>query len=293
MKRLASAVSLVAIAALLVLPASGGATITVGSDLSRPVTDSVGGAITVLPQVPDTISPVNGTVVGFKVKASPAGAFSWGNVAVRVLRPFGSTFFDGVGTGLLTPVPVATAANTTFTFPAQLPISKGDSVGIDVGSGGNAVQSAPVTGAKYGTWGPSLPDSAPPSAPTPGSAAREVLFNAQIEPTNAFTLGVPLIGKKGTATVVATVPNPGTLAAGSVSDKAVVAKKKKKKKPPLLTRVTATAVGSGPVTLALQVSKAGRKKLREKGKLTVVAKVAYKPTGGTASSQNVVLKLKK
>jgi hypothetical protein len=291
MRRLASAVSLVAAAAALALPASSGATITVGSDLSRPVTDSVGGPATVLPQVPATVSPVSGTVVGFTVKASPGPSLTWGNVALRVLRPFGVGLFDGVGTGPLTAVPVATVANTIFALPAQLPISKGDSVGINVGLGGNAVQSAPVTGAKYGTWSPSLSDSAPPSAPTAGLTDREVLFNAQIDPTNTFTLGAPVIGKKGTATVVATVPNPGTLSAGSVNDKALVAKKKKKKAP-LLKRVSATATTSGPVTLALSVSKAGRKKLREKGKLTAVAKVVFTPTGGTATSQTVVLKLK-
>jgi hypothetical protein len=279
-------------AALYAAPAAQ-ATITVGSDLSRAVTDSVGGPITAVSLSPSAVSPVNGTVVGFKVKESPGGALSWGNVKARVLRPVGATF-DGVATGPLTGVPTAPTANTIFSLPVQLPIAKGDSVGIDTGLGGNIVQSAPVVGAAYGYWSPVLTDSAPPSAPTPGSAGRENLFNAQIDPSNAFTVGTPAILKKGKATVVVTVPNPGAITGGSSNDTslAATAKKKRKKAKPLLVQVSATAAAAGPVTLTLSASKAGRKLLREKGKLKTSAKIVYTPTGGSASTQTIQLKLK-
>jgi hypothetical protein len=284
---------MLALGAVLCAAPAAQATITVGSDLSHGVTDSVGGPITAVSLNPGAVSPVNGTVVGFKVKESPGGALSWGNVKARVLRPVGATMFEGVATGPLTAVPTTATANTIFSLPVQLPIAKGDSVGIDTGLGGNIVQSAPVVGATYGYWSPVLTDSAPPSAPTPGSAGRENLFNAQIDPSNAFTVGAPTILKKGKATVVVTVPNPGAISGGSSNDTGLAATAKKKKKAkPLLARVSATVPDAGPVTLTFSASKAGKKLLREKGKLKTSAKIVYTPTGGSATSQTVLLKLK-
>jgi hypothetical protein len=287
-------VAILALGAVLYAAPAAQATITVGSDLSHAVTDSVGGPITALSFNPSAVSPVNGTVVGFKVKESPGGSLSWGNVKARVLRPVGPTMFDGVGTSPLIAVPTTATANTIFSLPVQLPIAKGDSVGIDTGIGGNIVQSAPVAGATYGYWGPPLTDSAPPSAPTPGNPGRENLFNAQVDPSNVFTAGTPAILKKGKATVVVTVPNPGAISGGSSNDAglAATAKKKKKKAQPLLARSSATAADAGPVTLTLSASKAGRKLLRDKGKLKTTAKIVYTPTGGSASTQTIQLKLK-
>jgi hypothetical protein len=288
MRRLPSAVSLLAVAALLGLPASSGATITVGSSLAAPIDNSIGGDITAFPVAPAgalTTSPVNGMVVGGSVKQGVSG---WGNVRLRAIHPLAGGMFQALASSVVNPVPTGTGV---FPLSAQVPIAKGDIVAIQATG---VLVDAHTLGATY-NWKitSQLADNAPPTTLNSGFTDTELLYNARIEPTNSFTLGAPVIGKKGTATVVATVPNPGTLAAGSVSDTAVVAKKKKKKKGPLLTRIAATATDSGPVALAFQVSKAGRKKLREKGKLTAVAKVAYKPTGGAESTQTVVLKLKK
>lgn len=286
MKRLASAASLAVAVGLLALPASSGATITVGSDLTHPIDNTIGGPITAVPTVPasQSLSPVNGVIVGGHVKQ---GAIGWGTVKIRVLQFLAGGLADALRTSTPTNVPAGTGI---FPVSAQLAIGKGDRVAIDATGGLNE---AVTVGDAYG-WRLSseIEDSDPPIALNPGITDTELLFNVEIEPTNTFSLSAPVIGKKGTATVVATVPNLGSLVAGAVSDKAVVAKKKKKKQP-LLTRVTATAADAGPVTLALRVSKSGRKKLREKGKLTVNAKVVYKPTGGASSTQTVVLKLKR
>ena len=108
------------------------------------------------------------------------------------------------------------------------------------------------------------------------------------------TLGATTGGKKGAATVVVTVPNPGTVVAGSSNDKtlAATAKKNKKKPKPLLARVSAAAADAGPVTLTLKASKAGRKVLSQKGKLKTTGKIVFTPTGGAAASQTIKLKLK-
>ena len=178
----------------------------------------------------------------------------------------------------------------TFPLAAHLSIAKGDIVAIQAtGSLARAI----TTGATY-LWDitGSFPPGGMPQTISPGFPDSELLYNAQIDPTNTFTLGAATGGKKGKATVVVTVPNPGTVDAGSSSDQSFAAGAKNKRPKLLLKRVSAAAAGAGPVTVTVTASKAGRKVLRERGKLKTTAKIVYTPTGGSASSQTVKLKLK-
>jgi hypothetical protein len=104
-----------------------------------------------------------------------------------------------------------------------------------------------------------------------------------VKPSNAFTLGKVTRNKKmGTATLTATVPNPGELtgsgegvkvagAAGAVISKAVTA--------------------AGEVRLLIKAK--GRKKrvLDNTGKVKLKITVTYTPTGGTPNSQQKMIKL--
>jgi hypothetical protein len=277
---------------LIAAPAAS-AVITVGSNLSAPIDSSIGGDITAFPVAPPgelTTSPVTGTVVGGNVKQDTLITGGWGTASLRVVHPLSGGLYQ-----VLTAGPPNTVTTGTGTFPltAHLSIAKGDIVAIQAtGSLSRAI----TTGATY-LWSitSSFPPGGSPLAPTPGFVNSVLLYNAQIDPDNTFTVGAPTGGKKGTASVVVTVPNPGTLIAGSSNDSslATTAKKEKKKKvKPLLKAVSATAADAGPVTLTLTASKAGRKVLREKGKLKTTAKIAYTPTGGSASTQTIKLKLK-
>ena len=278
-------------AALIAAPAAQGA-ITVGSSLSAPIDSSIGGDITAFPIAPPaglTISPVVGTVVGGNVKQNTSITSGWGTVSLRVVHPVSGGQYQVLSAGQPNAVPSGIG---TFPIAAHLSIAKGDIVAIQAtGSLARAI----TTGATY-LWSitSSFPPGGPPSTMSNGFTDSELLYNAQIDPSNAFTVGAPTGGKKGKATVVVTVPNPGTVDAGSFNDGslAVTAKKKKKKAKPLLSRVTATAADAGQVTLTLTASKAGRRVLREKGKLKTTAKVVFTPTGGTAASQSIPLKLK-
>ena len=291
-----SIVVLAIAAALIAAPAAQGA-ITVGSSLSAPIDSSIGGDITAFPIAPPaglTISPVVGTVVGGNVKQNTSITSGWGTVSLRVVHPVSGGQYQVLSAGQPNAVPSGIG---TFPIAAHLSIAKGDIVAIQAAG---SLARAITTGATY-LWDitSSFPPGGPPSTISNGFTDSELLYNAQIDPSNAFTVGASTGGKKGKATVVVTVPNPGTVDAGSFNDGslAVTAKKKKKKKKkkkakPLLSRVTATAADAGQVTLTLTASKAGRKVLREKGKLKTTAKVVFTPTGGTAASQSIPLKLK-
>jgi hypothetical protein len=285
-----SIVVLAIAAALIAAPAAQGA-ITVGSSLSAPVDNAIGGDITAFPIAPATqltTSPVTGTVVGGNVKQGSGSG--WGSASLRVVHPAAGGLYQVVASGPANTIP---AGAGIFPLVAHIPIAKGDLVAVQ---GTVVVYDAVTTGATY-LWHitSTFPTGGPPVTMNDGFTDTELLYNAQIDPSNAFTVGAPTGGKKGKATVVVTVPNPGTVGAGSFNDGslAVTAKKKKKKKAkPLLSRVTATAADAGQVTLTLTASKAGRKVLREKGKLKTTAKVVFTPTGGTAASQSIPLKLK-
>jgi hypothetical protein len=284
--------AVLALGAALVVPPAARATVTVGSNLSGPVTIAIGGDITAFPTAPAallTTSPVTGTVLGGNVKQGPSGADAWGPTSLRVVHPAPGGLYQVVASGPSNSIPMGVAG--IFPLAANIPIAKGDLVAIQ---GTDDLDGTATTGASY-LWGltTSFPAGGPPDMMLSGFGNTELLYNAQIDPSNAFTVGTPVGGKKGKATLGVTVPNPGTVTGGSLNDSGFAATAKKKKAKPLLSRVSATAADAGQVTLTLTASKAGRKLLRQKGKLKTTAKIVYTPTNGTAASQTIKLKLKR
>jgi hypothetical protein len=103
-------------------------------------------------------------------------------------------------------------------------------------------------------------------------------------PDNLFTFGKPKRNKtRGTATLIATLPNPGELVAAGNGVKVSIG-------PPV---VKATPVGPGPTQLLIKAKGKKKRKLDEAGKVKVNLAVTYTPTGGRANTQSVKLKLKK
>src|SRR5262249_20224753 len=84
--------------------------------------------------------------------------------------------------------------------------------------------------------------------------------------------------KKGTASLTATLPNPGTLAVGGKLVKAQT--------------LAISAEGDQPLTLV--PTKKTRKRLKDKGKTSGPRDLTYTPSFGSASTQSlrVTLKLK-
>jgi hypothetical protein len=141
-----------ALAGLVAVPATASAdTLIMGSTLANPFDGGVsGGASTVSAQLsfdPVTspnpvVSPVNGVITGWKVKSADDGAI----YTLKVLRPNGpvslvtmtNTSFKGIrSVQAPSAVPAGTAGTTPtgkiFSYPASLPISKGDYIGVLTG----------------------------------------------------------------------------------------------------------------------------------------------------------------
>lgn len=167
----------------------------------------------------------------------------------------------------------------------SVPVQAGDVLGLNAGTGSGFVQCMFVaTGDTMLYANPS--DAADGQEVTFTTVAdRRPNISAVVEPTNTFTLGrIARNKKRGTATITATVPNPGELtgsgkgvkvasAAGAQSSKAVPA--------------------PGPTTLVIKAKGKKKRVLNETGKVKVKPTITYTPTGGDPTSQSVKVKLKK
>lgn len=122
---------------------------------------------------------------------------------------------------------------------------------------------------------------------------------AGAEPSNKFSIRKNFkSSKSGTkVTLEVIVPGPGVVKAvdGSLAPKgkAKSSAKKRPKAVALFSPVSKTAAAAGTVKLTLKLTKAGKAKLRKKGKVSARAAVTYTPTGGKAATQTVKVKFKK
>jgi DNA-binding beta-propeller fold protein YncE len=112
---------------------------------------------------------------------------------------------------------------------------------------------------------PTPPTPTPPTPPTP--------------PSNKFTIGT-LQGKKLELTV------PG---AGAIDVNDTNASKQKQ----LLKHSSAAAKAAGTIEVTLKLTKTAKNALKEKRRVKVKAAITFTPTGGTASTQNTKLKVRK
>jgi len=157
---LAGALSLVGVA----VPAAAAAdTAVLGSTLTGNFDGGVSGAPVLSMQLsydPATspnpvVAPADGTITGWKVKSADDGAI----YTLRVLRPNGpvslqtatTSNFTGVGSAQApSAVPVGTGATTPmgeiFSYPASLPIKKGDYVGVALGGAATGLPQAFTNG---------------------------------------------------------------------------------------------------------------------------------------------------
>ena len=176
----ALAVGLVALA----IPASAGAAVTFGSNLSQPagsghqVTGST--ATEAIGSLPATslapggqTSPIDGVIVRWRIKMGNTTTA----VRLRVIRPGNSTIVTGAGTG----ESVIPPANTTSELATRLPVQAGDGIGVDFGDGETLTARSETIGATTHGWFPALQDGGPPDegATFP---SRELLINADVEP---------------------------------------------------------------------------------------------------------------
>jgi hypothetical protein len=202
--------SALAVAAIVCLPAllpsAAGATptITVGSSLiTKPSLKETfsGGFVTVANASlsdpgANAVSPVDGTVVRWRLAPQPAGGASY---SLDVLRPVAGGAYSLAAAS----APHSASALWTEVFPTNLPIKAGDLIGlsVEVPAGQVELEVVPVPGLVQYFWDPALTDSSPAVAPHT-QAALEVNFNADVRPAPQVTLISPASGPTGGGTVV-------------------------------------------------------------------------------------------
>jgi hypothetical protein len=224
------------------------------------------------------VVPGTGGIVSWRLTSWSTNAGAGANVQLKmkVFRNVTGTTYSVVGHD----GPRTLAPSTLNTFPANLQVKSGDVLGLNSFSGDpNNACAFPLTGETY-LRTPAASDFADGASGdfSTSVANNRLNISAEISPTNAFTLGaVTRNKKKGTATVAVTVPNPGAL---SVSGNGV--------KPAAIT------VGSaGTASVGIRASGKKKRKLKETGKVKVTPKITYTPSGGSATSSSLTVKLKK
>jgi hypothetical protein len=171
------------------IPASAGA-VTIGSSLASPpnangTCGSPSCTVLGLTKAPNlSTSPINGFVVSWSTFSASGTLGTHGDVRLRILRPAAGGAFTVVRSGPLTSIPTSPSP-TLITTPVSpgLPISVGDYVAIDVLDATSALAQRTASGEGFGYdyWSPPLV-AGPGRAPDLSSAAREILYQATIEP---------------------------------------------------------------------------------------------------------------
>jgi hypothetical protein len=152
-------------------------TVTIGSPLTAALPPSpfnlqTTGVNTTLPEPGALVSaPANGTIVSWKV----IGA-SGGPLKLRVVHPVGGGLFTGAGKTSSGPI----TGTGVLTFNANLPISKGDLIGVDPTNNSDTIGAADdLPGSFALLFFPPLADGGPGVAPVL-SGPGEIGLNAQV-----------------------------------------------------------------------------------------------------------------
>jgi hypothetical protein len=123
----------------------------------------------------------------------------------------------------------------------------------------------------------------PPPVAWSGDFGR-IIVNAAPLPSNEF--GARLNGKK----LLVSVTAPGSVAVADAAAPLRAAASKKKRRPLLKA---SSASGNPPgITVPLRLAKFAKQKLRQKGKVSVKARVTFTPTRGKANTETLKLKIK-
>jgi hypothetical protein len=277
------------LAASLIAAPAGEGDVTIGSSLSASPTSGMGCLTTscTLGQsaLPGRVvsSPVNGTITVWRVRGPSAPT----DFRLRVIKPLGggALFKSSSAAGSL-----IAADDDTHQFPTSLPIATGDRIALDKLSVAGSFPTIAGGAAAVDFWDPA-PANGATASPSPVPST-ELLMNAEIVPTNVFTLGTPVPNPKdGSAVIDATLPNRGSVHGDPVL--ATRARKKKKRRRPqrLIAPFTAVSIGPGPITLRLKPTGTTLKKLSQKGKASGVVDFTYTPDFGVPFTQSTALTL--
>ena len=287
------------------------AAVTLGSALATepsgsttcPSFESTHGCLAIDDALPgrELVAPFSGVIVRWGTRLGPETEGQ--SIRIRVVRRVTAKQFTVVSSGALESVPSGAG---TYTFPAELPISGGDQVGLESGSGTAIEWRAPLPGGHTFEYSPTAPlldggQTPPPILTIPDT---EHTFNVDVEPDcdhdglgdetqdldvrsckpNGFTFGKPMRNRRwGFAKLPVTVPGPGVL---TLKGKGVYTLR------PLGNLPERFALAAGTINLLVKPKPKMRGKLERSGRAKVRVTVTYVPTGGLPNSATKTLVLR-
>jgi hypothetical protein len=274
------------IAALLAVPATAQATVTIGSTLASAPTSNTPGCATAgipctgvnlnLPAASQAAggltAPINGQVVSWRASANVGNG-----IAMQVLRRSGDTTY----TSLSTSSAQSWAGGISPEFTTAQPLKIGDYVALR-NQNANLIY-ATTPGANAAAWfqvpGGPLQDGAGARAADVTEANKELLAQATIEPSSKLQFNnIAVKKKKGTATMTMSVPNPGSLVYPT-DNMSVVG--------------PTTVAGSGDFAVSIKATGSKAKKLKKKGKVGLTIPITFTPNFGTAAVSQTKVTLQK
>lgn len=173
--------------------------------------------------------------------------------------------------------------NTTTTFPASIEVKAGDVPGITGASGSASIGCNFAGPGQHALRLGNLLDGDIGDFTVDSDPNKRVNLSAVVAVSNSFTVGaVARNKKKGTATVLVTVPNIGELVLSGNGVRAASG-----------ARASATVTAPGDVQLVIRAQGKKKRKLTRTGKVKLNATLTYTPTGGDSASQSVTVTLKK
>jgi len=188
--RVRHTVSAACVFALLAAGSAQASTVTVGSVFPPGSAPTAFGQVqtffnTALPEKGANLaSPVNGTIVRWRVKDAEGGPFR-----LRILRPNGSGGYMAAGTSN----PASPSGTGLQTFTANLPIHAGDLIGVDPSNDADKIGVGEVPSASYGFIFPPPFDTAT-VAPSGSVGGKEIALSAEVQPTPAVSSTSPSFG---------------------------------------------------------------------------------------------------
>jgi hypothetical protein len=253
-------------------------------------------------------APFDGVITSWRTKA---GDESGGTDAK--LKVFRETELHGdflvVGQSGFEPI---TGSSTNGPFPVRIPVEAGDYVGIRTGANGGPCWSETAIEADR-SWLSEGQSDAPNGALTffggnlgqlraniaavlePDADRDEFGDDAQdhclglpgpVEgcPDNNFGIGEIVSRRKGVVRIRVFVRGQGTLAARHAPIRARASKTKRNRRKPLIRPALVQAAARGPVSLKLEPSRAGRKRLATRKRMRIPVQITFTPTGYVARS---------
>jgi hypothetical protein len=228
--------------------------------------------------VPATVA--TGTITSWSHNAA---AGSGQTLTMKVFRPLGGAAYQVVGHD--GPRPLSAIVPGLNTFPTSIAVKAGDVLGLNTAS---TAMTACVFIVGAGNLHRERPGDLPDGASDnfgPEFGTTRANITAVVAPSNSFTVdSITRNKKKGTATLRATVPNPGELSGSGKGVKVAGAAG---------AVLSKTVSGPGAVKLLIKARGKKKRKLNETGKVKLNVAVTYTPTGGDPATESKRLKLRK